>query len=197
MEKTMLKIKDKLDEEGFNKDDLAGLLNVSPSTINRWYRLERFPNPKAFRLLTNILYDDVTEFDLYKTADTNERLFLLRMFSGLSFKELSESVIISRILLSNWEKGDTSPTFTQTQRLAMFYDVPQEDLGVPVKQTTVGSKIRQERLALGITQSALANELGVSPSSMSLYERDVSEIPKEVLVKITDVLETSEDYLAS
>lgn len=196
-EEVMLTITKKFDKKGIKRKDLADYLNVSSSTINRWYNLERFPRPDVFRLLVTRLYDDVTEFELYDTADTNEKLLLLRLFAGLSLKELSESIIISRTLLSSWEKGSSYPTFTQIQRLALFYDVPQVDLGVPIKHTTLGTKIRQERLALGLTQAELADALGVSSSLMSLYERDMAEIPEGILSVIIDELELTKDYMVS
>lgn len=190
-------ITNRLNEEGFKKDYLSEYLEVSISTINRWYNLERFPRPPKFKLLVDLLYDDISEFKLYEDAKLNEKLLLLRYFSGLSLEELSESIIISRTLLSNWENEKTLPSLTQRQRISLFYDIPKVNLGVPNTKVTVGTKVRQERMAMGLTQSELAKKLDISPSLISSYERDLNNIPDKALSLIAKSLEVCEEYLTS
>ena len=184
-----------LEMEGFKKEYLSKYLEVNVSTLNRWYKLERFPRPSKFRLLVNLLCDDVSEFDSYRQAPLNEKIMFLRYFSGLSLEELSDSIIISRPLLSNWETGNTVPTDTQKERLAMFYDVNGIELELDGPMNSIGSKIRQERLALGLSQADLAKELNLSPATISTYERDLSCIPESTLRLIAEELELSMSYL--
>lgn len=184
-----------LEEQGFTKTYLAEYLNVSQSTINRWYSFERFPQPSKFRKLADLLISEVHELEFYTNAKLSEKLFTLRYCSGLSLEELSESVIMSRTLLADWERGGSKPTLIQRERLASFYDVDKSELGVPNNGIMIGSKIRQERLALGLTQKDLSDKLGLSPTLISLYERSIEEIPDDVLDSIVEELELSKSYL--
>lgn len=52
----------------------------------------------------------------------------------------------------------------------------------------IGSRIREQRLKLGITQQQLALRLGVTPSAVGNYECDVSFPKEEILLRLFDTL---------
>ena len=59
----------------------------------------------------------------------------------------------------------------------------------------IGNKIRELRLKQGITQEILAQKIGVTPSAVGNYERDIS-FPKEaVLMRLFGALECSPNEL--
>lgn len=59
----------------------------------------------------------------------------------------------------------------------------------------IGSKIRELRLKQGITQEILAQRIGVTPSAVGNYEREIS-FPKEaVLMKLFGALKCSPNEL--
>lgn len=59
----------------------------------------------------------------------------------------------------------------------------------------IGSKIRELRLKRGITQEILAQRIGVTPSAVGNYEREIS-FPKEaVLMRLFGALECSPNEL--
>lgn len=47
---------------------------------------------------------------------------------------------------------------------------------------TLGTRMQQRRLALGLTQQQVADAAGITKSAMSRYERDAFETPREVVV---------------
>lgn len=47
---------------------------------------------------------------------------------------------------------------------------------------TLGTRMQQRRLSLGLTQQQVADAAGITKSAMSRYERDAFETPREVVV---------------
>ena len=56
-------------------------------------------------------------------------------------------------------------------------------------RTLLGRKIRERRKALGLTQAALAQRLGISASYLNMIEADRRNIAGVLLVRITQVLD--------
>lgn len=61
--------------------------------------------------------------------------------------------------------------------------------------STVGEKLKQLRLSKKMTQEALAKNLGVSISTVGMYERGQRNPDNEMLVKISKVFNISIDNL--
>ena len=59
----------------------------------------------------------------------------------------------------------------------------------------VGARIRLRRKALGITQSQLADALGLTFQQVQKYERGVNRVSASVLVKIAQRLDSPVAYL--
>ncbi len=59
----------------------------------------------------------------------------------------------------------------------------------------VGNKIRELRKNAGMTQSELADRLGISPSAVGMYEQGRREPDSNMLLKICSVFGTSSDYI--
>ena len=60
---------------------------------------------------------------------------------------------------------------------------------------SLGTQIKAARTALGLTQEALAEALGVVPQTISKWERDESQPDAALLPALADALETSLDTL--
>lgn len=58
-----------------------------------------------------------------------------------------------------------------------------------------GKKLRLLRKKAGITQANLAKKLGISPSTVGMYEQGRREPDSAMLVKIADTFDVSVDYL--
>lgn len=60
---------------------------------------------------------------------------------------------------------------------------------------TLGSKIREYRIARGYTQAQMADKLGMTEANFSSYERDKSTPPISKLIELSLILNVSIDYL--
>lgn len=60
---------------------------------------------------------------------------------------------------------------------------------------SIGSRIKQRRIELGLTQPALAKLLDVSKGTVGNYECDISAPNEKILYKIFDVLKCDANYL--
>lgn len=59
---------------------------------------------------------------------------------------------------------------------------------------TIGQKIKERRISLGLTQDYIANHLNVNPSHVSNIECGRANPSLTALVKIANLLECSVDY---
>lgn len=66
-----------------------------------------------------------------------------------------------------------------------------DDLGPDPIDVAVGHRIRVRRKWLGISQSTLADHLGVSFQQVQKYERGANRVSASMLVKIAQKLDTS------
>lgn len=62
---------------------------------------------------------------------------------------------------------------------------------------TIGQKIKERRISLGLTQDYIANHLNVNPSHVSNIECGRANPSLTALVKIANLLECSVDYFLS
>ena len=59
----------------------------------------------------------------------------------------------------------------------------------------VGNRIKLLRDELGLNQDELAKKIGVSPSAIGMYERDLREANDDIKLKMCDLFNCSMDYL--
>lgn len=59
----------------------------------------------------------------------------------------------------------------------------------------IGEKIKELRTSRGLTQSDLANIIGVTPSAISSYEISDRQPSYDILIKISTFFNVSTDYL--
>lgn len=63
---------------------------------------------------------------------------------------------------------------------------------------TIGSRIKQARQSLGLSQAELADALGITRSACSQWEADVGTGPRRVrLERLAELLEVSYEWLAT
>jgi transcriptional regulator with XRE-family HTH domain len=70
-----------------------------------------------------------------------------------------------------------------------------EPTPVSVTDIDIGKRIAARRTELGLTQVQLATNMGLIQSLVSAYERGVLRLNAEMLVRFTQVLGVSADYL--
>lgn len=59
----------------------------------------------------------------------------------------------------------------------------------------VGNRVKILRDELGLKQDELAKKLGVSPSAVGMYERDLREANDEIKLRMCELFNCSMDYL--
>lgn len=59
----------------------------------------------------------------------------------------------------------------------------------------IGKIIKELRIDKGISQSMLANEIGVSQKAIDFWEREVNEPKASYIIKLSDYFNVSSDYL--
>lgn len=59
----------------------------------------------------------------------------------------------------------------------------------------IGTRIKELRVAKGLSQQGLAQKLGVMQHTVSKYENNVKRPSLEVLILLADILDVSTDYL--
>lgn len=102
--------------------------------------------------------------------------------------------------LSDMERGRTAPSLETLSKLATCYDVTVSCLlGEEAIDTSdaqelyaeIARRIRVEREALGFSQAELADEIGLSPTSLVNIEAGRQRSPLHVLYAIADALGVS------
>ena len=62
-------------------------------------------------------------------------------------------------------------------------------------KTLFGKRMKELRLEKGLTQKQLAEELQITVSTVSRYERGLSERSTKLLIKCAEYFQVSTDYL--
>lgn len=62
-------------------------------------------------------------------------------------------------------------------------------------EKTIGMRIKECRVKMGMTQEELAEVLFIPKSTVSAYERDVVDMKMGIITEITHVLHTTSGYL--
>lgn len=66
---------------------------------------------------------------------------------------------------------------------------------IEINMIEIGKRIRELRLEKRITQTELAERIGVATNTVSQYEKGLSKTSIDVIVNLAVVLETTTDYL--
>ena len=66
---------------------------------------------------------------------------------------------------------------------------------IEINMIEVGSRIRDLRNESGMTQTQLAQKIGVATNTISQYEKGLSKTSIDVIVNLAVVLETTTDFL--
>ncbi|MCW6024404.1 helix-turn-helix domain-containing protein [Serratia marcescens] len=64
-----------------------------------------------------------------------------------------------------------------------------------INQTTIGERIRARRKSMDYSQQRIAEQLGVSVSAVSLWEKNKANITSDKLSKLAEILECDTEWL--
>lgn len=194
--------------------ELAQRMHVSANTINRWENGNVMPSAQKVLLLAQTLGCTVSDLKIPGTFDFNFANFpynlqRLRCERGLSRAELSFAIFghPRTAGLGALERGKYSPNFAQITQIMQALNCTLDDLQLapdadaPVAQKRIKtqsdaqSKLRHKRLERGLSQSELAQALGVHGDYISRWEVGASRPNAASMQKLCNFFHCSPDDL--
>lgn len=197
--------------------ELAHATRLTVSAISMYENGNREPNFKTLELLSdyfqvdmNILLgtapiEGVTHSRSMSCNSTGfhgfpKRVQQLRKAKGLSQMALASMVHLTQQAVASWEKGISSPPLDVLLNLSRIFGVSTDYLlGNTVPLTTLGNfgrlQIKDTRLARGLTQAEVAQQIHVTDAAYSRYENGLLDIPNGILLKLSDIFDVPIDYL--
>ena len=124
------------------------------------------------------------------------RLRALRKKAGLSQEELADVLGISYMTVRRWEAGKASPRVEDVPSIAQALGVPDADLLDTNASIPFGANLKALRKKAGLTQSQLADLIGVHETTIRRWENngdspraeDISSLAKALGVSEADML---------
>lgn len=182
-------MKEEMEISELSNSALANEVGVNRSTVSRWLKGQTFPSPSAFKQMVSLFDAEIKEVDFFSEATFAEKLFLLRCADGLEVKDVAEGLMYNERLIRKWEQGKQLPNDMQILRIARYYDVTSEDLGIEITPTTFGSRLQEERSASNLTQAELGSYIGQSAATISNFENNKQTPTMDELNVISMVLQ--------
>jgi DNA-binding XRE family transcriptional regulator len=60
-----------------------------------------------------------------------------RVNAGLTQEEIASKIHVNKATIINWEKGKTSPSAVQFEKICMLYNVKKDDIFIPLNPLKV------------------------------------------------------------
>lgn len=132
-----------------------------------------------------------------------------RLASGRSAEACARAIGVPASEFETYELGEASPSLPQLEALAGFLNAPLEhfwgsraisegggraadDIAVKLiglRQRKIGLLVRQARLNAGLSEGALAGQLGISPADLDGYEFGERPLPVPLLEALVAALD--------
>lgn len=139
-------------------------------------------------------------------AIMHDRIKKLRNDSGLTLAQIAEKLDVTEATAQRYEsaKGIKTIPYESIEKYAdIFNCTPQyimgwdgEDKAKSTEYISIGERIKQRRVELGISQEELANMLGYkSRSSIAKIECEDSGLPRDKIKEIATALNTDPSYI--
>ena len=113
----------------------------------------------------------------------------MRKIRGLTQKELAEKCSMADSAVRKYESGKIVPKIEMLKRIADALEMPVGAFlpSMGLGEST-GSRIKIARERQGVTQAELAEKMGVTPQTISQYERNIINPKPETIKKFADAL---------
>lgn len=130
-------------------------------------------------------------------------LIFIRTKNNLNQNDIAKILNVKRNTYSQYESKTISLSIKQVCILADYYNVSTDFILGNTDSFTIHDRSNNElsmnilplRKAKGFTQKEMASLLGVSTITYLRYEKKLTSIPTDILVKISKILNTSIDFL--
>ena len=123
------------------------------------------------------------------------RLKALRKKAGLTQEELADVLGISYMTVRRWEAGKASPRVEDIPSIAQALGVPEADLLDTNASIPFGANLKALRRKAGLTQSQLADKIGVSLLTLFRWEKDERQPRMSEIKALAKALGVSEAEL--
>ncbi len=214
----MVILKELRKKNNISQQKLASLLNVHQTAISQW-ETDRtsmdLDTAKKVAKIFNVSVDyllgcenaewSTAEKSVSRAPDCDklERLKVLRKRRGISQRDLAVALHVSPNTLNQWERGKREPSFDSVSVIADYFDVSGDFLlgrdkspcASDSKNANIMLKLKELRTKDAISQTTFANILGVSRSTVAMWETDKSQPDLDFVVKIADYFGVTVDYL--
>lgn len=135
-----------------------------------------------------------------------------RRLAGITQRDLSEALGVSQAAISQWEKGTRVPDLTTVIKLSEILNVPTDnlidltkDFSNTYRENSSNNKLSYYRKKSGLTQDDVAEELGVTKSAVSLWERgkiipsyeNLNKLSKKYGIPKETLFETSDNGITN
>lgn len=132
-----------------------------------------------------------------------EKIKDLRKSKGLNKRQMSELLEMPYTTYNNYETGTREPNSDVLKKISKTFGVSVDYLidntdfirENPMRNGSIGTRIKQRREELGYTQPQLAELVGVSKGAIGNYESNISSPNENILFKLFDVLQCDANFL--
>lgn len=128
-------------------------------------------------------------------GDLGVKLKESRKFKGLTCHQVAQVISLSEGSLLNYERSVSPIPLLVYIKLSKLYKTDILGFGIQrvlVDTETLGGNIKYYRKLLNLTQNELAKKLGVTPKTLSRYERGLSYPSIDLFIELCTIFNISE-----
>ena len=200
------------ESHGMSQAEFGKIAGVTDKAVSTWENGLKTPRLGAIQKIADYFYISKSEIlgdnpDFLVNSSTSTISFYDRYTElcdqkGVSPSKAAIDAGISKSLVSKWKiNGRMTPSYEVITKLSEYFGIPKSELldDYPFAHGPVteqfGIRLRSLREGLDLSQQEFANQIGVSKSSVNMYERGEREPGLETLVAIADFFNVDMDYL--
>lgn len=190
------KIRALREQRGYTLQELSRRARLSLSYLSEIERGSKKPSLKTLEKIAKAL--NVAKTQLLEEVPANhgfspgEKIRLLRTEKNISLQELAEKAGLSASYLSEIERGTVYPSLATLGRIAYSLGVPAGSL--LGREASLGYKLKVLREEQGLTQTHLAQLVGVTPGLIGQIEQGKVQPSLKTLEKISEAMGVSPCY---
>lgn len=127
-------------------------------------------------------------------ATFGERLKKLRTEKKITQQELATILNINKSSISRYEKDQQIPEIKLLETIADYFDISLDYL-LGRSDIMFGERLKELRLKSKLKQSELGEKIGVSASTIGMYEQGRRFADQSTLIKLAEYFNVTTDYL--
>lgn len=176
-------------EHGLTQKEFAEVLDVSPTTVSNWEQGETNPSQERVEQIQDLdpSSDEDGEEDDSDASISGDDIKQIRTDLDLSQSELAEELGVSAGTVSNWERGESSPGSDNQEQIEDLAEQADADGDGDEDVTFSAEDLKELREEKDLSQSELADELGVSAGTISNWERGKGSVSESALENIKEL----------